>query len=212
MYSRDRKQKALIWTSFMNKTFNRAKYSDSYGLFVDQDDNIYISDQYYHYVLKFSPDQNSTEIVAGDINGKGNGSHQLNEPTQIYVNSFGDIYIADSKNHRIQKWVKGAKEGITVAGGNGLGSMPNQLNAPKGVWVDVYGNVFVCDTRNQRIQKWSVNANVGVTVAGDYSAGSNPLQLRDPQSLTLDSQGNIYVADTFNRRVQKFVLESPTTC
>ncbi|CAF1691535.1 unnamed protein product, partial [Adineta ricciae] len=97
------------------------------------DDNIYLSDMIYHYVLKFSPEQNSATIVAGIMNGNGSGLHQLNEPGQIYVDNFGNIYIADSLNHRIQKWTPGAKQGITVAGGNGQGSQPNQLNTPQGV-------------------------------------------------------------------------------
>ncbi|CAF3228787.1 unnamed protein product [Rotaria sp. Silwood2] len=204
--------KAVTIARFENGV-NKSKHSDSYGLYVDLDDNIYLSDQINHYVLKFFPNQqNYSEIVAGDLNGKGNDSHQLNEPKQIYVDTWGNIYIADSNNHRIQQWAQGAKQGITVAGGNGQGSQPNQLNTPNGVWVDSYGNIYVCDAGNQRIQKWSVNAKVGVTVAGDYGDGSNPLQLSYPQSITLDLYGNIYVADRGNKRVQKFVLESPSSC
>ncbi|CAF1374933.1 unnamed protein product [Rotaria sordida] len=204
--------KGITLAKFPNSG-NNNRHGDSYGLYVDRDDNIYLSDQFYHYVFKFSPNQqNYSEIVAGDRNGKGNGSHQLNEPKQIYVDSSYNIYIADSQNHRIQKWAPGAKQGVTVAGGNGQGLEPNQLNTPTGVWLDSYGNIYVCDSNNQRIQKWSVNANVGITVAGDYGKGSNPLQLKDPQSITLDSYGNIYVADTYNKRVQKYVLESPTSC
>ncbi len=194
-------------------SLNQGKHGDSFGLHIDIDDNIYLSDEVYHYVFKFDPNQqNHTEIVAGDVNGNGNGSHQLNEPKQIYVDRFGNIYIADSKNHRIQKWKQGAKQGITVAGGNGQGSQPNQLDTPMGVWVDSYGNIFISDTSNNRIQKWSVNATFGVTVAGDYGKGSSSLQLNYPRSITLDSNGNIYVADAGNRRVQKFLLESGSSC
>jgi len=45
------------------------------------------------------------------------------------------MYIAENNNHRVMKWLKGAKKGIIVAGGNGVGSDLNQLNAPRGIQV-----------------------------------------------------------------------------
>ena len=66
------------------------------------------------------------------------------------------MYIADLNNHRIQKWIPGASEGTTVAGGNGSGSNANQLNKPKGVVIDASGNLYITDTYNHRIQKWTL--------------------------------------------------------
>ena len=44
------------------------------------------------------------------------------------------------------KWMKGAKEGIVVAGGQGQGNSLTQLSHPQGVIVDDLGNVYVADS------------------------------------------------------------------
>ena len=49
-------------------------------------------------------------------------------------------------NHRVMKWMKGAKEGIVVAGGQGQGNSLTQLSYPQGVIVDHLGNVYVADS------------------------------------------------------------------
>ena len=55
--------------------------------------------------------------VAG---GKGDGSaaNQLSSPRGVFVDSYGNIFVADAENHRIQKWAPRASTGTTVAGGN----------------------------------------------------------------------------------------------
>ena len=115
----------------------------------------------------------------------------------------GNVYVADTYNHRIQKWTTGATSGITVAGGNGLGDANNQLNNPYGVYVDDSGNVYVADTKNHRVQKWEPDASEGTTIAGGNGPGAAANQLRFPEDLFIDAFGSIYIADTDNARVQK---------
>ena len=116
----------------------------------------------------------------------------------------GNVYVADTYNHRIQKWTPGATSGITVAGGNGQGAAANQLDNPYGVYVDDSGNVYVADTENHRVQKWEPDASQGTTIAGGNGPGAGCesiiLILRD---LFIDAFGSIYIADTDNARVQK---------
>ena len=83
----------------------------------------------------------------------GSNSNQLNSPDGIIYLS-GKFYIADVLNNRIQKWVLGATEGTTVAGGNGLGSNANQFNYPRNITLDASGNLYIADQNNFRIQKW----------------------------------------------------------
>ncbi|CAF4509239.1 unnamed protein product, partial [Rotaria magnacalcarata] len=59
-------------------------------------------------------------LVAGIGNGTaGNGTNQLSCPLGIYVDQSMALYIADSRNGRIQKWLSGASTGTTVGGANG---------------------------------------------------------------------------------------------
>jgi sugar lactone lactonase YvrE len=143
------------------------------------------------------------KTVAGG-NGSGSAANQFSYPQGVYVDSNGNIFVADLFNNRIQKWTPGATQGITVAGGNGAGSSPNQLSNPWGIYLDKNGNVFVSDRDNHRIQKWVPGATQGITVVGGNGEGSAANQLNNPYGVFVDSNGNIYIADTGNQRIQKW--------
>ena len=81
--------------------------------------------------------KNSTVgITVAGGNGRGSNANQLNSPGGVSVDEKGNIFIADTLNHRIQKWMKNSTVGITVAGGNGKGSNANQLGFPRGIAVN----------------------------------------------------------------------------
>ena len=61
------------------------------------------------------------------------------------------LYVADSGNHRVMKWVKGAKEGQTIVGRNGRG---NQLEYLTDLSFDGQNNLYIVDKNNHRIQKF----------------------------------------------------------
>jgi len=52
------------------------------------------------------------------------------------------------------KWLKGAKEGIIVAGEQGQGNSLKQLSNPEGLVVNENGDVFVADYFNNRVMCW----------------------------------------------------------
>ena len=58
------------------------------------------------------------------------------------------MYVSDSGNNRVMKWMEGAKEGIVVAGGQGEGNSLRQLSYPRGVVVDQLDTVYVADLGN----------------------------------------------------------------
>jgi sugar lactone lactonase YvrE len=145
-----------------------------------------------------------TTTVAGG-NGQGSSANQLSSPQGIFVDSNGNIFVADF-NHRIQKWTPGATQGITVAGGNEPGSLSNQFYYPQSISFDSNGNIFVADYFNNRIQKWTPGATQGTTVAGGNGQGAAVNQLYYPQGIYIDSNGNIYIADQRNHRIQKWTL------
>ena len=142
--------------------------------------------------------------VAGGDGLSGSASNQLAFPMDIALDALGNMYISDQDNHRVQKWVPGATEGVTVAGGNGKGSAANQLYYPKGIALDASGNLYVVDTYNHRIQKWVPGATKGVTVAGGNGEGSAANQLDNPEGIAIDPLGNIFITDTRNHRIQKW--------
>ncbi len=96
----------------------------SYQLFVDDQYNVYVSDNAYHRVTKWTS-LNSTwgslvryfqefiiyifflfKKIAGG-NGAGNTPEKLNNPWGIYVDSTNGLYVVDRANHRVQYWSAG---------------------------------------------------------------------------------------------------------
>ena len=133
-------------------------------------------------------------VVAGN-NGPGSADNQLRLIDGIYVDDYGNIFVSDGLNNRVQKWPPGAISGITVAGGNGPGNAPNQLDYPFAVSVDKLGNIFVLDQNNYnyRVTKWAPGSNVGTVVVGGNGRGSAANQLYFPSGMYLDCTGGIYI-------------------
>ena len=104
------------------------------------------------------------------------------------------------------KWIKGANEGIVVAGGQSEGTGLAQLSYPRGVVVDKLGTIYVTDN-GHRATCWTKGATAGSVVAGGNGVGTETNQLSSPWGLSFDHQGNLYVADSSNNRVQKFYIE-----
>ncbi|CAF4311716.1 unnamed protein product, partial [Adineta steineri] len=84
---------------------------------------------------------------------------QLSSPCGVIVDHLGNVYVADSDNHRIMRWCEGSCEGSIVVGGNGEGEKPNQFSNPVGLSFDVQGNLYVADWSNHRIQKFEIDLN-----------------------------------------------------
>lgn len=98
----------------------------------------------------------SWTIVGGNITGSsGNSSTQLYRPEGLTVDPMGNIYVADTYNHRIQLFLNGQTTGITIAGIAGTpGSNSTLLNLPYGVALDSQLNLYVVDSNNHRVQKF----------------------------------------------------------
>ena len=137
---------------------------------------------------------NSIGITVAGGNGSGSAANQLS-PYGIVVDGSGNLYVADTDNHRVQKWIPGATVGVTVAGGNGAGSAANQLDYPVGMVMDGLGNLYIVERYNHRVTKWAPGATLGLTVAGGNGDGSLANQLSQPYGITIDALGNLYVAD-----------------
>jgi len=85
----------------------------------------------------------------------------------------GNVYVADSGNHRIRKITAGrvvsTLAGSTRGFANGAGTWAG-FNDLSGVAVDTSGNVYVADYGNNRIRKITANGVVS-TLAGSGTGG-----------------------------------------
>ena len=180
-----------------------------YGIAGDKDGNIYVSHNTCNTLIVWPHNSTVPKCLAGACIG-GSYATQLSSPRHIYLDEDnGFIYVADTSNHRIQRFaVNGTGTGVTVAGGNGAGTALNQVKSPTGVYVSKKdGSIYISERDNHRITKWLANATSGTVVAGSASgsSGCTPSRLNQPFAVISDRNETwMYVADYNNNRVQRF--------
>ena len=97
-----------------------------------------------------------TLLVGSGSGSSGSSSTLLNGPCGVILDPLGNIYVADTSNHRIQFFRKGQTNGTTVAGITGVsGSTDLLLSGPYAIRLDIDNSLYVADTNNQRIQKFT---------------------------------------------------------
>jgi len=203
-----------------------AKLNEPMAVCFDSSGNLYIADSGNNVIRKLEKASGKISTVAGNNNagfsGDGNAAFQarLNYPTGVAVDSVGNLYIADSANHRLRKVVNLNDTNpyndiiYTIAGDgtqgfNGDGNIPTQLNQPYDVIVDSSGDLYFTDMSNHRLRKIKTD-NIIITIAGDGNVGysgdggnAKAAKLNSPKGIALDSAGNIYFADFANYRIRK---------
>jgi hypothetical protein len=128
----------------------------------------------------------------------GHGNGQFFGPGGVATDGAGNVYVADTYNHRIQKFTS---TGTYLTQWGTAGSGDGQLIEPTPVATDGAGNVYVGDSGNNRIQKFTSG---GTYLTQWGTAGSGDGQFFDPIAVATDGAGNVYVGDYGNDRIQKF--------
>jgi sugar lactone lactonase YvrE len=179
----------------------------SHFIFVDKNDNLYVSDTKNHRILRFYSNSSTgaTGVMVAGTGIAGSNATQLNAPNGIFVDDNGTLYIADLYNNRIQRWESGASYGERVAGDGINGSSATSIFYPTSVFVDTNGSMYITELKNSRVTRWAANSSVGACIAAcSGTKGNASNQLMSPQALAFDSSGSLYVSDETNNRIQKF--------
>lgn len=196
------------------------------GVVVDGNGNIYIADT-QNNVIRMVAAATGGGYTAGDIytvagnytagagySGDGGAatSATLDWPETVAVDSYNNVYIADTDNNAIRELNVSTGIISTVAGtgaegytGDGGLATKAELNYPNGVTLDSTGDLFIADSENFVLREVSAATADISTIAGNgffsYSGDGGPAalaQLDEPLGMALDSYGNVYIADSDN--------------
>ncbi len=188
-----------------------------YGVALDAAGNLYFTDSVNNRIRKVdSMGTISTIAGTGERGFGGDGGPavqaQLASPYGVAVDGAGNLFIADSFNHRIRK-VDSSGVISTIAGpgesGDGGPAGGAQLRSPSGVAVDDSDNLYIADTGNHRVRKVDSMGTIS-TIAGTGERGFGgdggpavQAQLASPSGVAVDGAGNLFIADTRNQRIRK---------
>lgn len=163
-----------------------AAFNSPSGLAVDKHNNVYVADSENHVIRKISADGEVTTLAGTTMLGHADGKSdqaQFYYPSDVAIDSKGNVYIADTLNHAIRKITP---EGIVstinalsnriveytpgypeFAGDFADGPLASaKFNEPTNIVVDSKDNLYVSDRGNQRIRYIDFTANAVSTVAG----------------------------------------------
>ena len=189
----------------------KAELNNPTGLALDSSGNLYIADAANNLIREVSSSGTINTFAGNNTLGAGytgDGSSaigaQLNDPTGVAVDKYGNVYIADAANDVIRVVADGSIN--TLVGGT---ATIGQLSHPDTVAVDQYVNLFITDTVGRRIVEFTDTSNFVVLAGNPSSYGYNgdgipatQAWLDDPMGVAVDASGNVYIADTVNCRIR----------
>ncbi|UJR06809.1 hypothetical protein I4U23_011096 [Adineta vaga] len=122
------------------------------GLFYDEiNQDLYITNFQSNTVMKWHVGASNGLVVAGIAGSSGSSSTLLNYPTDLKLDRWNNIYVADRSNSRIQLFCNGNLTGTTIAGS---GSGGHILNGPYSVALDSQLNLYVAESTAARVTKF----------------------------------------------------------
>lgn len=190
---------------------------------VDVSGNLFIADRLNHRIRKVNANTGIISTIAGNgiagFGGDGSvaSSASLDNPSDLAIDSSGNLYIADTYNFRIRKVNASSSNITTVAGngtqghgGDGSAATSASIYEPFSLAIDKLSNLYISDRFYCRIRKVNLITGIISTVAGSgfagYGGDGGPAiaaSLNAPSGVTVDSLGNLYIADAGNNRIRK---------
>jgi hypothetical protein len=155
------------------------------------------------------------------VNGSTDGTNSAARfywPSDLSVDSSGNIFVADTFNNTIRKITPVGANFLVgtvcgMAGVNGSVDGTNSgalLDGPAGISLDVFGNLFVADSYSSVIRKitpvgtnWVVNTIGGwAYVPGTKDGTNSTARFNAPYGVCANAEGIIFVADTDNDTIR----------
>ena len=192
------------------------------GVAYDAGGNLYVADTGKHVLLKVTAAGVLTTVAGTGTQGfDGDGGPAtaalLDSPTGVALDGSGNIYLADSHNHRIRR-VDAVSGGMTTFAGTGAAGFSadgtsatgTAMDLPTALAVNTDGDLFFADSRAHLIRRIDHVSGLVTTVAGNGTQGyagdgglATAASLDAPEGLAIDGGANLYVSDAHNQRVRR---------
>jgi sugar lactone lactonase YvrE len=183
---------------------------DLFGVAVDDDDRIFVSDGTGNSVYLINPDGSLKTITS-----------ELDMPSAMAFAPDGSLIVANTGAHTIARIDVETGRVNVVAGNDGVSGHADgagdqaRFNAPVGVAVNEDGVIFVADTYNDRIRAVGKDGNVR-TIAGGAEPGfrdgtGGEARFDTPCGIAIDRDGSLLVADTGNHRLRRVTPDGNVT-
>ena len=183
----------------MDREAEKNQLNHPTGLYVDENQTIYIADFKNHRVVAWKAGSTTGEVVAGG-NGQGILLNQLNHPTDVIVDRETDsLIICDRDNRRVMRWPRlhlSSRQPEIVISNIACGRLA----------LDNQNSLYVSDREKDEVRRYDkAGDKIGTVVAGGYGKGANLNQLDRPVYICVDAQFTLYVSDHDNNRVMKWI-------
>lgn len=174
------------------------QFSHPIGIAFDPAGNMWVADSGNHRIQKLGPGAKNVLAIIPEDHKPSSLKGEFNTPWGVVCDATGTVYVADTNNHRIQRF---AKDGSFLATFGSHGDKPGQFNKPTSLLIDRVGSLYVVDTGNNRIQRFDGQG----TFQTEWGRRGNMAQeFLNPQQITQGIDGTIYIADCGNHRIQKY--------
>lgn len=183
-----------------------ARFHSPRGIAADSSGVVYVADTRNHCIRKIDAKGNVTTLAGsgqvGAQDGKGTQA-SFHAPIGLVVDTQGNLYVADSENHKIRKITPSGVVSTLAGGVQGLSDGTGEqarFRLPIGLTMDNKGNLYVADSGNHSIRKVTPEGEV-LTLAGTgnpgYRDGSSDLALfNSPRGLVWSNDGSLYISDS----------------
>jgi sugar lactone lactonase YvrE len=172
-------------TGKLLKTWGSGMMDFPHGFDVDDEGNVWASDQRGHQVFKWNA-EGQLLMTLGQKGRQGDPPQLLTQPTDLVVAPNGNIFVTEGHGQGGNRVSKYSSEGTFIMSWGTTGSGAGQFVVPHTIALDSQGRVFVGDRMNNRIQIFDQD---GEFLDVWYQFGR-------PSGISITPDDMIYVADS----------------
>ncbi|HEX2900329.1 MAG TPA: NHL repeat-containing protein, partial [Bacteroidia bacterium] len=203
--------------TYADGTGSAARLFSPAAVAVDGAGTVFVADTGNHIIRRITGDGVVTTFAGlagtfGTDDGAG-GAARFFEPAGLTVDSAGNLYVADTRNHTIRRITPAgvvttlAGQALASGSADGTGSEA-RFNQPSGLALDGAGNLYVADSYNHTIRRvtpvGAVTTLAGLAGAsGSLDGTGSAARFDTPRGLGIDRSGDLYLADSSNHTFRR---------